>query len=68
MKTAPAIRETELHRVLMTRDEITLAEAESRIAAARWEFTENGADPEELLHSEFGLEPDYLLDFIGGGH
>jgi len=49
--------------VLMTRDKMTAAEAEERIAEGRRQF-ENGGDPEEILEYEFGLEPDYIYDLL----
>lgn len=57
-------RETELHRVLMARDRLSFSEADFLIQQAR-ESVANGEDPKELLHDEFGLEPDYVIDLLG---
>lgn len=53
-----------LLEVLMRRDELTREEAQEWIDEAR-EAVTNGADPEEVLHDEFGLEPDYVFDLLG---
>jgi len=52
-----------IKKVIMRRDGLTEDEADDLIAEAR-EMVANGADPEELLYSEFGLEPDYVFDLI----
>ena len=62
MKTK--IQLTELHRVLMRRDEMTADEADELIQEAR-QAVEDGEDPEEILYEEFGLEPDYIFDLLG---
>ncbi len=62
MKTK--IQLTELQRVLMRRDEMTADEADELIQEAR-ERVEAGEDPEDVLHEEFGLEPDYVFDLLG---
>lgn len=49
--------------VLMKRDGYTEAEALELIEEAR-EMVANGADPEEILYSEFELEPDYVWELI----
>lgn len=49
--------------VLMRRDGYTKTEAEEIIAEAR-ERVMNGENPEEILYSEFGLEPDYIFDLF----
>jgi hypothetical protein len=54
---------TELIRVLMRRDKLTLEEAEELVAEMR-KAVADGADPEEVLYEE-GLEPDYILDMLG---
>ena len=54
---------TELVKVLLRRRDHTLLEIKEMIADAR-ERTEEGENPEEILHEEFGLEPDYLFDLI----
>lgn len=53
-----------LKTVLVNRDGISAKEADERIKELRRRFRE-GEDPEELLHSELGLEPDYIFDIIG---
>ena len=63
MKTK--IQLTELHRVLMRRDGMTAEEADEMIQEARRAVLEDGEDPEDALHDEFGLEPDYVLDLLG---
>ena len=55
---------TELHRVLMRRDGLSAEEAEEWIEEAR-ERVEDGEDPEDILHEEFELEPDYIFDLLG---
>ncbi len=52
-----------LKQVLMRRDGLSNAEAQDLIDEARQAVVE-GADPEEVLHDEFGLEPDYLWELI----
>ena len=54
---------SELVRVLMRRDGLTLEEAEEQVAEAR-RMVAAGADPEEVLYDEFGLEPDYVFDLL----
>jgi hypothetical protein len=49
--------------VLMERDGLSRDEAQEWIDDVR-EAVAAGADPEELLHYEFGLEPDYIFDLI----
>ena len=53
-----------LKQVIMRRDKLTSEEADELIDEAREEIA-NGADPEEVLYSDFGLEPDYIFDLIG---
>lgn len=48
---------------LVARDNISREDAESQVAEAR-ERVMNGADPEEILYEDFGLEPDYIFDLI----
>jgi hypothetical protein len=50
-------------KVLMERDGMDKAEAEDWISDVRLEVA-NGADPEEMCHSEFGLEPDYIWELL----
>lgn len=52
-----------LKQVLMRRDELTSAQADEQIAEMRRQVLE-GADPEEVLHDEVGLEPDYIMDLL----
>lgn len=52
-----------LKRVLMKRDELTSEEADDVIADMRRQVLA-GADPEEVLYSEVGLEPDYVFDLL----
>ena len=63
MKTK--IQLTELHRVLMRRDEMTAEDVDEWIRAAQQAVLEDGEDPEDILQDEFGLEPDYVLDLLG---
>lgn len=49
--------------VLLERDGMDRAEAIQWIEEVREEVA-NGADPEELLRLEFGLEPDYIFDLL----
>ena len=49
--------------VLMTRDGMERDEAQEWIDEVREEVLA-GADPEEMLRFEFGLEPDYIYDLI----
>ena len=58
------IRLTELHRVLMRRDEMSAEDVDEWIKAAR-QAVEDGEDPEDILQDEFGLEPDYVFDLLG---
>ena len=53
-----------LVNVLMARDEISMEEAVQQIQAAANEVMEEGTDPEEVLRSNFGLEPDYVFDLL----
>lgn len=52
-----------LKGVLMRRDGLTAAEAEAQIIEAA-DLVAGGADPEEVLADEFGLEPDYVFDLL----
>ena len=54
---------TELVKVLIRRGDHTLSEIKEMITDAR-ERINDGENPEEILHEEFGLEPDYLFDLI----
>ncbi len=57
-----------LKQVLMQRDNLTSEEADHIIQEAREEFQallEDGELPHDFMAEAFGLEPDYLMDFIG---
>jgi len=49
--------------VLMRRDGLTKDEAQERIEEAK-QMVLDGDDPEEVVHYEFGLEPDYIFDIL----
>jgi hypothetical protein len=49
--------------VLMIRDDMSREEAQEWIDEVREEVAA-GADPLEMLHYEFGLEPDYVFDLL----
>ena len=53
-----------LKEVLMRRDGMSSEEADEAIIEAA-ELVFDGADPEEVLAYEFGLEPDYVFDLLG---
>jgi hypothetical protein len=50
--------------ILMRRDGLTLEEARDALEEAAQEIR-TGADPEEVLACDFGLEPDYIFDLPG---
>lgn len=52
-----------LKEVLMQRDGMTAQEAQAAIDDAKQQVFD-GADPEEVLCEEFGLEPDYIFDIL----
>jgi hypothetical protein len=52
-----------IKEVLMRRDGLDEADADELILEAR-ELVAKGADVEEILRYEFGLEPDYMWDLI----
>ena len=52
-----------LSSILIRRDGMSPAEAAEFIAEAK-ERVRNGENPEEILHYDFGLEPDYFFDLI----
>ena len=54
-----------LKQVLMRRDNLSAGEADDLIEEAR-EAVREGADPEEVLAQDFGLEPDYIFDLLEG--
>jgi len=49
--------------VIMKRDGLSLDQAKKAVRDARI-MVRDGADPEEVLYDEFGLEPDYIFDLI----
>jgi len=49
--------------VLMRRDNLSKAEALELIADAKQRVAD-GEDPEEIVHFDFGLEPDYIYDIL----
>ncbi len=49
--------------VLMRRDGFSAEEAQEQIDGAKARV-EDGEDPEEILHDDFGLEPDYVFDLL----
>ena len=49
--------------VLMRRDGMSKAEAQERIEEAK-QMVLDGENPEEVVHYEFGLEPDYIWDLM----
>lgn len=49
--------------VLMRRDGLTQNEAVEALNEAR-QLVRDGADPEEVLAEEFGLEPDYIFELL----
>jgi len=50
-------------QVLMDRDGLSWSEAGELLHEARGAVAA-GADPEEILFEEFGLEPDYLFELL----
>lgn len=52
-----------LKQILMRRDRMSAEEAQEFIDEARQEVRE-GRDPEEILHEDFGLEPDYIWELL----
>jgi hypothetical protein len=52
-----------LRKVLMERDDLTEEEAVAEIRAGAQEVRD-GRDPEEVLSTDFGLEPDWVLDLL----
>lgn len=53
-----------LIQILMRRDGLSRQEAKELILLCR-QMVDEGADPEEVLHDELGLEPDFIFDLIG---
>lgn len=59
----------EIIRILMRRDGVTYDEAKEMYLDCKSELIDAIAgtsclDPEEVLASELGLEPDYIFNFI----
>ena len=52
-----------IKHVLMLRDGLTDQEAQELIDEAR-EMVAEGADPEDVLYDDFGLEPDFIWDLL----
>ena len=55
--------EETIKQILMRRDGMSGDEADELIRDARKQVA-RGADPEEVLADEFGLEPDYIWELI----
>jgi len=55
---------TELERVLINRDEITLEEARERISEVREIILNREATLEDALADYLGVEPDYIFDVL----
>lgn len=63
---APVVESAKLESIvdiLMRRDGIDRSEAEDLVAEAK-ERVAAGENPEDILHDEFGLEPDYIYELI----
>ena len=60
-------RENPIVQVLMTRDKLSYQDACEAFNSAQEEFQAGayGTDIDECLAQEFGLEPDYIFDFLG---
>lgn len=54
---------SEIIKILMERDGISKEEAKEQLRECR-QMVANGADPEEVLLDELGLEPDYIFELI----
>ena len=52
-------------KILMRRDGLSQEDATQFLEEWRQIADKEGLDPEEILHEEFCLEPDYLFDFLG---
>lgn len=53
----------QLVKILMERDGMTLEEAKEMVREAQARVAD-GEDPEEILHDDFGLEPDYIFELL----
>ena len=54
---------SEIIKILMRRDGISMDEARRALKAAR-ERVADGEDPEDVLYEEFELEPDYIEELL----
>jgi len=61
--TGVIIMELSILEVLMRRDGMEKSEALEMIEEAK-QLVADGGDIEEILHYEFGLEPDYMFDLM----
>lgn len=52
-----------LMKILMQRDGMSREDADEMIKDAKLRVV-NGEDPEEILHDDFGLEPDYVFELM----
>lgn len=52
-----------LLKIMMRRDGLSKEEAQEQIDDAKARVLD-GEDPEEILHEEFDLEPDYVFDLL----
>lgn len=59
-----AQRPNRIVEVLVDRDGMTKVEATRALLQARAAFNPAEDDPDEVLASEFGLEPDYIADLL----
>ena len=50
-------------KILMERDGLSRKAAEKKLTDAQIRIYE-GEDPEDILHNDFQLEPDYLEDLV----
>lgn len=53
-----------LKETIMEREGLTEEEADELIDEAKDEIYFNGANPEDILHDFFALEPDYIFDLL----
>lgn len=52
-----------IKEILISRDDMSPDEADELIQDMK-EQVLNGADPEQVLHDEVGLEPDYIWELF----
>jgi len=55
--------QTEVEKILMRRDGLSVDDARQALSDARQRVID-GEDPSEVLEEEFGLEPDYIFDLL----